>query len=127
MQRHSISWNESEHSGSDADPEALELCRKHLTQAGLRNQVRVSLADLRSLQLDLPGVCFVTNPPYGERMGSREQANDVAASLGQLVRRHPGASMCAITSDPAFGRAQSFPYQRAGGSTTDGWNVKCWS
>ena len=88
--------------GSDIDPEALALCRKHLQQAGLRDRISVQQMDLRDLHLEGGNICFVTNPPYGERIGDRKKAAQVAASLGKLLDRHPGARLCAITPDPAF-------------------------
>jgi putative N6-adenine-specific DNA methylase len=38
-------------SGSDIDPAALELCRRHIVQAGMDGRIRVFEKDLRQLQL----------------------------------------------------------------------------
>ena len=60
--------------GSDIDPEALELCRRHIHQAGFDGQISVRQQDLRTLQVpDEPGV-FLCNPPYGERLGDKREA-----------------------------------------------------
>lgn len=91
-------------SGSDIDPEALNLCGRHLLQAGLRDQVKVTQMDFRDVRLNAKELCFITNPPYGERMGDRKKSAVIAAALGRLLGNHPGATLCAITSDPAFER-----------------------
>ena len=88
--------------GSDIDPEALALCRKHLRQAGLEGRIQVRQADIDEVRLKEEKVCFVTNPPYGERLGDRKKAAGVAAALGRMLAAHPGASLSAITADPRF-------------------------
>ncbi|HSK69345.1 MAG TPA: class I SAM-dependent RNA methyltransferase, partial [Candidatus Limnocylindria bacterium] len=53
-------------SGSDVDPEALELCERHIRQAGLAGKISVRKADVREVRVEGKGVVFLTNPPYGE-------------------------------------------------------------
>lgn len=90
--------------GSDIDPEALELCRRHIHQAGFDGQISVRQQDLRTLQVpDEPGV-FLCNPPYGERLGDKREAEALYREMGLLLKRHPGWKLCAITSDFAFER-----------------------
>lgn len=90
--------------GSDIDPEALELCRRHIHQAGFDGQISVRQQDLRTLQVpDEPGV-FLCNPPYGERLGDKREAEALYREMGLLLKRHPCWKLCAITSDFAFER-----------------------
>ena len=90
--------------GSDIDPEALELCRRHIHQAGFDGQITVQQQDLRTLQVPgEPGV-FLCNPPYGERLGDKWEAEALYREMGLLLKRHPGWKLCAITSDFAFER-----------------------
>ena len=90
--------------GSDIDPEALELCRRHIHQAGFDGQISVCRQDLRTLQVPgEPGV-FLCNPPYGERLGDKREAEALYREMGLLLNRHPGWKLCAITSDFAFER-----------------------
>ena len=91
--------------GSDIDPEALKLCRRHITQAGFEGRIDVHAQDLRALTLEgTPGL-FLCNPPYGERLGDREKARELYREMGLLLKRHPGWSLAAITADPGFERA----------------------
>ncbi len=88
--------------GTDIDPEAIELARRHIRQAGLEGLVEVQVRDVRELRLpEGPGM-ILTNPPYGERMGDRHVAGLVAKQLGELQKRSPGWALGAITADRNF-------------------------
>lgn len=90
--------------GSDIDPEAVELARRHLRQAGLSGRIEISVKDMRDVQLPgEPGV-FIANPPYGERLDNVRSAHAVARALGALQARHPGWTLCAFSADMGFER-----------------------
>ena len=93
-------------SGSDIDPEALELARRHLKQAGLADQIPLARTPLEQLTVsaEAPGV-FLCNPPYGERLQDQTACRALYRELRLLRERHPGWSLCAISSDPGFERA----------------------
>ena len=91
-------------SGSDIDTGALAYCRKHLNEAGFGQSIHIRQSDLAALHLSgRPGV-FLLNPPYGERMADREYCRKLCREIGWLMDRHPGYSLCALSSDPAFER-----------------------
>ena len=88
--------------GSDIDPEAIELAKRHVKQAGLGNRIELNVADLRDVTLmGEPGV-IVANPPYGERLGDKHVAHAVAKQLGELSRRCPGWSVNCFSADMGF-------------------------
>ena len=92
-------------SGSDLDPNALDLANRHVKQAGLAGRITLMNKPLQQLQLEgEPGV-FLCNPPYGERLSDRKSCQKLYGEMHQLLRRHPGWSLCAISSDPMFERA----------------------
>ena len=91
-------------SGSDINPEAIELARRHVKQAGLEGRIRLSVKDLRDVTIaDEPGV-FIANPPYGERLDNSRAAHAIAKQLGILQSRHPGWTLCAFSADMGFER-----------------------
>ncbi len=91
--------------GSDINPEALDLCRRHIRQAGFDGRIQLSQQDLRTLQLNgEPGV-FLLNPPYGERLSDQKSARELYREIGLLLKRHPGWKLAVITADPAFERS----------------------
>ncbi len=92
-------------SGSDIDPAALDLANRHVKQAGLNGKIELFQQPLEQLQLpDETGV-FLCNPPYGERLSDRKSCEKLYGEMRKLKARHPGWSLCAISSDPAFERA----------------------
>jgi len=90
--------------GSDIDPEAIELARRHIRQAGLAGRIELEVKDLRDVTLAGEGGVFVCNPPYGERLDNIRAAHAVARQLGRLQERHYQWSLCAFTADMGFER-----------------------
>ncbi len=91
-------------SGSDIDPEAVELANRHLKQAGLSGRVSFSVGDARQCRVDGERGAFLCNPPYGERLSDRKACEELYREMGLLLRRHPGFTLSAITSHPGFER-----------------------
>lgn len=92
-------------SGTDIDPAALELAGRHVRQAGLEGRINLGCQRLETLQLPEERGVFLCNPPYGERLSDRKSCEKLYREMGLLWRRHPGWSLCAISSDPMFERA----------------------
>ena len=90
--------------GSDIDPEALSLCNRHLQQAELAGRINVSTADVRAVPELAQGTVILTNPPYGERMGDRKQAETIYRDLFALHLATPNSRLCVITAHPGFER-----------------------
>ena len=90
--------------GSDIDPEALTLCKRHLKQSGLGGRITVRQQDLRDLTLDGPAPFFLLNPPYGERLSDRKACEKLYRDLRALWDRHPGSHMGVITAHTGFER-----------------------
>ena len=91
-------------SGSDIDQEAVKLSRRHIHQAGLEGIIRTSVLPLQQLSLQESRGVFICNPPYGERLSDQQTCRALYRDLRSLKERHPGWSMCVISSDPAFER-----------------------
>ena len=90
--------------GSDLNPEAIDLAKRHLKQAGLNGRIELAVRDMRDVNLaGEPGV-FIANPPYGERLDNLRAAHAVAKQLGALQARHPGWKLCAFSADMGFER-----------------------
>jgi putative N6-adenine-specific DNA methylase len=53
---------------------------------------------------------IITNPPYGRRLGSAEEAEQVYSAMGNLARRFPGWKLAVISDHPGF---ESFFGRRA--------------
>ena len=92
-------------SGSDIDPDALELAKRHIRQAGFcESALPLTCLPLQQLQLNKNNGVFICNPPYGERLSDQNSCRKLYRDLREMKDRHPSWSLCAISSDPAFER-----------------------
>lgn len=91
--------------GSDIDPDVVTLAEKHIDQAELRGYVNVKTMPLQNVILTEEKGVFICNPPYGERLSDQKSCKILYGELKKLKDRHPGWSLCAITSDPSFERS----------------------
>ena len=91
-------------SGSDIDPQAIELANRHLKQAGLAGRVSFTIGDAKECRIEGERGAFLCNPPYGERLSDRKACEELYREMGLLLRRHPGFTLSAITSHPGFER-----------------------
>ena len=90
--------------GGDIDENALELCKRHIRQAGLGGKIIVRRQDLRDAVLPGPAPCFLLNPPYGERLGDRRACESLYRDIRGLYDRHPGCRMGVLTAHTGFER-----------------------
>ena len=91
-------------SGSDIDPEAIRLSKRHLQQAGLAGRITVYQRDLRELDLACHEPLFLLNPPYGERLSDKKACEKLYRDLRNLRDRHAGSRMAVITAHTGFER-----------------------
>ncbi len=94
--------------GFDDDPQALEDARHNAQQAGVAGFVhlgRQSLSQLKQPQACEAGL-VITNPPYGQRLGERDDLQPLYRELGEkLLTEFSGWRASVITSDADLGRA----------------------
>ncbi|MGE5674100.1 MAG: THUMP domain-containing class I SAM-dependent RNA methyltransferase [Mycobacterium leprae] len=90
--------------GADNNPEVLELASHHVRKAGLTKSVTFVQRPLIETKTDLHYGYLITNPPYGERLGEREEVEQLYQELGQVARRLQDWSVFVITSYKQFER-----------------------
>lgn len=99
--------------GFDVDPDSLGLARVHLRQSGLEGRgihfQQAAIADFRSSRKH--GV-LITNPPYGERMLERREAEELYRQLGRVTAGLPTWSIYVLSSHPDFARHFGQPITR---------------
>lgn len=89
--------------GSDIDQKAVNLTRENAKKAHVDDLIRVSRLDMRRYRLpsDTP-VIVICNPPYGERMMEKEEAEALYQIMGERLPQRAGNSYYIITSHPDF-------------------------
>ena len=91
--------------GSDIDPKAVELSRHNAELAQVDDLVSFRTADAGLLRLEGDRGRVVTNPPYGERIMERREAEDLYRAFGQVWRGAPeGWKLYLLSSHTEFER-----------------------
>ena len=85
--------------GADIDPQAVALAQSNAQKAGVTELVRFSVADAARFSPDADRGRVVTNPPYGERLMERREAEELYAAFGRAWRKvPPGWSLYLLSS-----------------------------
>lgn len=87
--------------GYDIDPAAVALANANAKLAGVGDRCRFEVADVKDF-MPAAAATVLTNPPYGERLGSSAEAASLAKTLGQIWQRNPAQGLYAITADTDF-------------------------
>ncbi len=75
--------------GGDIDPAAVELSRHNAELAEVDDTVSFEVADATRFHWGGLSGRVVTNPPYGERVMERKEAEDLYRAFGQAWRKFP--------------------------------------
>ena len=89
---------------SDIDPACVALAEKNARAAGVSDVIKVFHMDARKITAEGRRATIVTNPPYGERMGTERQVEALYRELGEHFRSLSPWQVYIITSHPAFER-----------------------
>ena len=96
--------------GGDIDPAAVELSRYNARLAGVEDTVRFQVADAAGFRRTEPAGRVVTNPPYGERLLEKEEAEALYRAFGKAARALPtGWEVDVLSSHTEFERAFGRP------------------
>ena len=75
--------------GSDLDGSVLGLARYHAERAEVAGDIHFQQRDFADLSSRRSYGCIITNPPYGLRMGSRKEVDDLYRMMPAVLRRLP--------------------------------------
>ena len=91
--------------GGDIDPKAVAIARSNAEKAGVEDLVRFEVADALAFHRSEPYGKIVTNPPYGERIMEKREAEDLYRGFGQAYRGLPeGWTLSLLSSHTEFER-----------------------
>ena len=89
---------------SDIDPACVALAEKNARAAGVSDVIKIFRMDARKIAAEGRRATIVTNPPYGERMGTERQVEALYREIGEHFRSLSPWQVYIITSHPAFER-----------------------
>ena len=95
--------------GGDIDPAAVELARHNAELAGVEDCVRFEEADAGKFHRDSEYGQLVTNPPYGERLLEKREAEELYRRFGRALEDLPAKWRVVVLSshtefERCFGR-----------------------
>lgn len=73
--------------GSDMDPKAIELSVIHAKQSGLDKYIDFKVKDVKNLYSEESYGFIITNPPYGERLGTEKQAEKLYKTMSEVFSK----------------------------------------
>jgi 23S rRNA (guanine2445-N2)-methyltransferase / 23S rRNA (guanine2069-N7)-methyltransferase len=89
--------------GSDSAPLMIEIAKKNAQSAGVAGFVQLQRHDVAHVQRPsgYDTGLLITNPPYGERMGERNELPDLYRTLGTRLRQDfPGWRAAVLAAQP---------------------------
>ena len=87
---------------SDIDEGVVQLARENARKAGVSDSIVFNTRDIRQFRPEEPYGCIVTNPPYGERLGTEDEVEALYRTMGRVKKGMETWSWFVITSHPQF-------------------------
>ena len=98
--------------GGDVNPQAVAIAKDNARKAGVDDTVRFEVADACSFHRDSEYGQLVTNPPYGERLLEKQEAEELYRRFGRVWRDLPPKWRTLVLSSHT-------EFERAFGKTAD--------
>ena len=90
--------------GSDIDSNALAIARENAERAGVADIVRFEKADATKFNRETESGIIVTNPPYGERIMEKQEAEMLYRGFGEAWRATENWKLYLLSSHTEFER-----------------------
>lgn len=84
--------------GYDLDSRMISIAQQNAVEAGFADLIKFEQRDVRDLFIEGENGVLISNPPYGERLGEVEDAEDIAEVLGDIMKRYPSWSVYILSS-----------------------------
>lgn len=99
-------------SGFDLDPAQVALAMKHASQAGVAEHIHFQRRDMREFASRFAHGVIVTNPPYGQRLGTDAEVRGLMRDFGRTVDALDEWSCYILSSLPGLPKAFGRPADR---------------
>lgn len=90
--------------GGDIDPQCIEIARENARRAGVAEHIRFEVADACAFERETAGGMIISNPPYGERVMERTEAERLYRQFGKAVRNLQDWKLYILSSHTEFER-----------------------
>ncbi len=89
---------------SDIDPRAIQIAKENAIRAGVADLITFEKADACSFSRHTERGVIATNPPYGERLLDRQQAEEIYRAFSNALSRLSGWQLYLLSSHTEFER-----------------------
>ena len=90
--------------GGDVDPACIDIARANAKRAGVADHITFAVADAMDFRSQESGGIILSNPPYGERVMERAEAEQIYAGFGRAVRSLDQWKLYILSSHTEFER-----------------------
>lgn len=88
--------------GYDVDQKMINIAEMNAAEAGFVDLIKWEQRDVHDLFIEGLNGVMIGNPPYGERIGEVEEAEEITRVLGSIMKNHPSWSVYMISSLEKF-------------------------
>ncbi|MBS3995696.1 MAG: class I SAM-dependent RNA methyltransferase [Alkaliphilus sp.] len=88
--------------GYDVDEKAIMIAKENAYRAGVDDCISFVAQDIEKLRSDSQYGYIICNPPYGERLGEKEEVEKLYKRMGQIFKKLETWSVYVITSHEEF-------------------------
>lgn len=88
--------------GSDIDHRMIKIAQDNALEAGFADLITFKQMQATDFTTKLTDGVIISNPPYGERIGEKEEVEQVIRQLGQVLSNYPTWSVYMLSSMENF-------------------------
>lgn len=88
--------------GSDIDSKAISLSNENAKKSEISHLIKFKIADIDDFALNAKEGIIVCNPPYGERLLEKKQAEEIIKKMGKIFIKRDGFSYYIISPHENF-------------------------
>jgi len=100
--RSQILENEMIIKGYDIDKEVIEIAKANAIRAGVSEYIEFEVRDLKDFESEIEYGYIISNPPYGERLGTYDEAKYINDLFGKIFKKLDNWSMYIFTAFEEF-------------------------
>ncbi|NLV85781.1 MAG: class I SAM-dependent RNA methyltransferase [Clostridiales bacterium] len=99
-------------SGQDIDPKAIEISKSNARLAGVENLINFETGDATAFNRKTDNGILITNPPYGERLMEKNQAQELYSAFGKAYFALENWKLYLLSSHTEFERCFGRPAEK---------------
>jgi putative N6-adenine-specific DNA methylase len=88
--------------GSDIDKKAIEIAKQNAYEAGVDDCIVFETKDISQVRSNAKYGYIIANPPYGERLGEKKEAENLYKTMGKVLKKFDTWSTYFLTSNENF-------------------------